>query len=158
MDGKTHARFAAITFTISVPVCGILATQVGEPALAGIAGAAVGLLIDPDLDMHNITTYSEQRIYKASWLLGVAWECFWYPLARIIPHGSMWSHLPPLCTGVRLLYILAWVWAVSALLGVNSLDMWQRAWLPYALHGFAWWALQDLVHLAGDGFKWRHWT
>ncbi|MCB1972564.1 MAG: DUF2227 family putative metal-binding protein, partial [Geminicoccaceae bacterium] len=90
---------------LSLPVSVALALKVDPHAIAGIGGAVVGWLIEPDFDLHHITTRSENRLYKLFPPLGYAWEVFWYPLARLIPHGSPLSHLPPLCTLVRLAYV-----------------------------------------------------
>lgn len=155
-SGKTHAANARAVIWLSVPVSAAIAWRVDPQAIAGVGGAVVGWLIEPDLDLHNVTTRSENRMYRISPVLGYAWEIFWYPLARAIPHGSPLSHLPPLCTAIRLAYACLVVCIIMRACGV-SVDVAALRLDRWAYWGFGWWALQDFVHLAGDGFKARHW-
>lgn len=158
MDGKTHARNARRVLLLSVPVCATIAATYDPYALAGIAGSAIGWLVDSDLgDMHNVTTRAEKRWWNISPILGWAWEVYWYPLARAIPHRSPLSHLPPLCTLIRLAYMLLTAWIALRVWGVSFDTLgwvetnWHSArWLYW---GFAWWIMQDVVHLAADGWR-----
>ena len=75
-----------------------------------------GLVIDPDLDIENITR-SEWQVIKRFWIFGMLWVAFWYPYARAIPHRSPLSHWPLLGTVGRVLYLMLWVKLIGAILG-----------------------------------------
>lgn len=157
-SGATHARNAHAVIWISIPTSLAIAWKIDPQAIAGIGGALIGWLIEPDLDLHNVTTRSERRMWRLSPVVGYLWEVYWYPLARAIPHGSRLSHLPPLCTAIRLAYVLVTAYAVCRLWGL-SVDLQAIDWLAirWVYWAFAWWVLQDFVHLAADGFKRRRW-
>lgn len=155
--GATHARNARRVIWLSIPVSLAIALRFDAQAIAGIGGAVAGWLIEPDMDLHNITTRSERRMHRVSPLLGWVWEVYWYPYARAIPHRSPLSHLPPLCTLIRIAYILLTIWLGLRVWGASFdaltwlLDNWHSArWAYWAL---AWWIVQDFVHLAADGWR-----
>ena len=141
-DGRTHARIAggvAVALsTAALPV----AVYDEAMALAMLAGAVGGWLVTPDIDIPH-RTHEETRIYRVSPVLGVIWQTYWTPYALIIPHRHWLSHAPGIGTALRMLYLFWW------LLFVVSPD-WQLvviAWLA--------WCVQDIAHLAADGFRLR---
>ena len=69
-SGATHARNARRVILLSVPVSLVIAAKVDAQALAGIGGAVAGWLIEPDVDLHNVTTRSERRLHNVSPVLG----------------------------------------------------------------------------------------
>ena len=147
-DGRSHARAAFLV--LAAGGAGWALGQVPGPVLGGLA---LGWMVTPDIDLPG-TTYEEERVYRLrlgclpiGLLLGLAWEWYWFPYARIVPHRSPWSHLPGLGTAARLLYLA----------------------LPYLVYGWAfgfpWWdwgvvlqvwagmAVQDTVHLVLDAVR-----
>ena len=111
-SGKAHA---AATKLLTLPAA-VVAAQIlpGQPLVVAVGsalGCLSGLLVEPDLDVDDITK-SEWRVIKRLWVFGMLWVAFWYPYARLIPHRSPLSHFPVLGTGIRLLYM----WGMFALI------------------------------------------
>ena len=76
------------------------------------------------------------------------WQAVWAPYGVIIPHRSAWSHLPGLGTVIRAGYLWAVVWAISHAAG-HPLPLPPAEVIRWTL---AAWTMQDLIHLALDGW------
>lgn len=138
-DGITHAHYAQRTAT-ALTFVGVVAA-IYHPVMLGIvAGGWLGRIVDPDLDIEDKHTQSEQYVWKYNKLLGVFWSAYWYPYGAARGHRGV-SHTWPRGTAERYIYAL---------------------WLPLAVTFWAfdlvpclcWWLLvfcglsvQDGVHL-----------
>ena len=146
-SGRVHARVA---FTAASATT--IAAWSGRVPWPFAWGAWFGWFATPDLDM-PITTHEERRLYGLpllGWAIGLLWEWYWFPYARIIPHRSFLSHFPPVGAATRLLYaslpLLAW----SSWTGDWSWFNWHLAWQVYL--GVQ---LQDWLHYLLDGGRLR---
>lgn len=127
------------------------------------AGLLIGKYVPPDQrDQAHVRHYAQRRFTRSfGRLAGALWGLYWWPLARLIPHRNFLSHLPPIGTAVAFLYLfvplLAALWWLLA--PAVPLAAWLHNWLVngLALGILGGWALQDLGHLAQDGFRftWR---
>ena len=116
-DGKTHATATtALVFPVAMTSMLLMPHDPLSGAIVGGLGCLTGLIIDPDLDIENITR-SEWQVIKRFWIFGMLWIVFWYPYARAIPHRSPLSHWPLLGTVGRVLYLMLWVKLIGAILG-----------------------------------------
>lgn len=153
-SGRVHAIAGIGGIEVALGASILLQTaQVGDPSFhwALVAGAIAGWMWDPDVrDMHNITTNSENRWRKIP-ILGaiIAYlnEVIWYPLARLIPHRSIFSHMPGLATAIA----MAWIsWIPLLLTGHLTPEILYN---PIFWGIFLGWSWLDLVHLTWDRFK-----
>lgn len=168
-DGNTH-------FKHSVIVTGILAVGaiplgiVPEVLLAGIAGTFYG----PDIDMESSTKTESiipDLIYEliapiSTWLATqikrivlTIIKLLTIPYALLIPHRSFLSHLPPICTIIRLYYVNI-IWN-----GYNMGVTWWVFWPTWVLNKglvfsdnleilgvfFVVMCILDSIHLIDDG-------
>lgn len=107
-DGITHARFNTGALIALGAGCTVLYGLYGQPQeiFFILPGALLSYFVDPDMmDQHQVTTHGERRLYKIFWPLGFIIECYMYPLAKLLSHRSIFSHLPGLNSLVRLLYL-----------------------------------------------------
>lgn len=138
-NGDVHARYAQRTATVLTFVG--VAAVVYHPLMLGIvAGGWLGKICDPDLDIEDKHTQSEQRVWRYNRALGVLWSAYWYPYGVTRGHRGV-SHTWPRGTLERFVYAL---WLPLAL------TFWQ---FDPLLCG-CWWLLvfcglsvQDAVHL-----------
>jgi uncharacterized metal-binding protein len=159
-DGKTHAAAYRKGVIFSVVVSLALAITVDPFAIAGPLGAIGGMLIDPDLsDQHQVTTYTEHRLWRFFPPLGFIFQCYWFPPALLIPHRSWISHWPIVGTTWRILYqfgpLLAYILVYGYGLAFDPLGwlLWLiQHWDEYRWLGwvYLWWVYQDFVHLKLD--------
>lgn len=148
MTWKGHGR---ITILTAVPAAAGTAYLLPDWRLALLVALGVlsGLFIDPDLDL-TVATGSRWRASALSPELGWLWGKFWWLYGRIIPHRSVWSHLPLLGTAGRVGYLLLPFCVIMVAVGngeaiqrlVDSLFFW--AW-------FVGLALSDIGHWLADG-------
>lgn len=139
---RSYANGAAIIIGATATAAAIAI----HPALLGVAvGGMVGKVCDPDLDLEQNHTQSEQRIWKHSRALGFLWSLYWWPYAKLRPHRGI-SHTWPTGTLERFAYAL---WPIIVLSWVYA---------PDGILWACWWALvfvglsiQDCVHLWLDG-------
>lgn len=98
--GKVHGKVT----TVLIPMCFVLGTQLNglENGFLMACGCALGLIIEPDLDMPT-KTESEKRLG----IFNPIWFWIWYPYAKVIPHRSFLSHAPFFGTLLRWFYIAA---------------------------------------------------
>ena len=116
-DGKTHATATtALVFPVAMTSMLLMPHDPLSGAIIGGIGCLTGLIIDPDLDIENITR-SEWQVIKRFWIFGMLWVVFWYPYARAIPHRSPLSHWPLIGTAGRVFYLLLWVKLLGVILG-----------------------------------------
>ena len=117
-DGKTHATATtALIFPVAMASLLLHPSDPFSAMAAGAIGCATGLIIDPDLDIDDITR-SEWQMIKKLWIVGMLWVTLWYPYAWLIPHRSPLSHWPLLGTAGRVLYLLLWIKLLGMILDV----------------------------------------
>ena len=143
-SGKAHARSTQATIVV---VCVVVGVALLPPNLiAFMFGLIVGHYATPDVrDQQKNRNHGEKMVRDhfgklAGWL----WSAWWEPFAMCIPHRSPWSHLPVFATAVAAL----WLYAVPL-----ALCWWYDVSVPWVLVTWhvAGWAVQDAVHLRGDG-------
>lgn len=144
-NGKQHSR---ANYTGLVILAAIAAgVVVGTGNTFGVwvfFGGCGAFLAGPDLDVEGVTE-DEARWYRISPVLGMLFHLYWLPYS-LIPHRSLWSHLPGLASALRMAYALALPAAWWLHLG------WPVPWMAL---GLAWlgWSVIDTVHLALDGWR-----
>ena len=162
-SGRTHAKVA--TFAFAGMACSVAAASIYLPATpvsliasAGLlTGGFVGILVTPDADQ-TVRTREDNRIYRhLGWLGGKSWELYWRGYARRYSHRGV-SHAPIKGTATRWAYVirrggfiplLALAW-----LGVMLGSDFFIAFGLFAVTAFVGNVLQDILHLAFDGFRW----
>lgn len=147
--GKQHAQATtALVFPVAVSSLFLLPHDPLSGAITGAVGCLTGLIIDPDLDIENITR-SEWQMIKKLWIVGMLWVALWYPYARAIPHRSPLSHWPLLGTAGRVLYLLLLAKLAGAILGVpvGILAIVQQPLFQVWFYGLA---VADTVHFIMD--------
>ena len=142
-SGKTHAKYAVAVLTMTATASPFVAhVYGGTVAISAVAGAVSGWLVTPDADIPHIT-HDERRMIRRLSIVGRIWVAYWWPYGRIFRHRGI-SHAPLVGTLTRMLYLMWWLPLVIA--EPPSVG----AVLPFA----AMWCVQDIIHLAADG--WRH--
>jgi uncharacterized metal-binding protein len=143
-NGKQHSR-ANYTALVALAVVASAAAFAGHDfALWIFLGGVGGFLAGPDLDVKGVTE-DEARWYRISPLLGLAFHLYWLPYS-LIPHRSIWSHLPGLASALRMAYALAIPAAWWLHVGY-PVPWWELMW------AWAGWSVIDTVHLALDGWQ-----
>ena len=136
--GRTHNKFnTALTLTV-----GAVALFSGLPighSIALSAGAALGFLVNPDLDVEGGSIAFHNARKTAGGLFGLAWRMIWWPYAKVIPHRSSWSHTPVVGTLIRVSYLGLLIWPAWPFVPWPAV----LPWFATALLGLA---LSDLVH------------
>lgn len=136
-SGKQHAQAslllagAGVTSALIYPREGLLIA----------AGAMLGLVLSPDLDVDN-PTYSDYVVRK--WfgtLLAWLWFAFWFPYRKLVPHRHWFSHAPIIGTLFRVGYIGI---PVGYWLGWQTLPYAALVWVITGL------ALSDILHYIMD--------
>jgi hypothetical protein len=106
-DGVTHERYALTGLALVTSGC-VAANMIFDAPVdiyLIAAGASFAFLVDSDmLDQYQVRTRGESRLYNVCYPVGWLVEHYNYPLARMLVHRSIWSHLPPLCRIVRMIY------------------------------------------------------
>ncbi len=126
----------------------------GDPTATGylLTGLLLGRIAGPDVrDQHQVKNEGErQAMQDFGPLLGKLWTLYWTPLAAIIPHRHVLSHLPILSTAVAFLYLFVpWLYLAHWLLAPDlPASAWISAWLSSdaARWIFRGWAAQDTLH------------
>ena len=157
-SGKTHEKFsvAGLITLIAVTCFCFFSLGYTHEILYAIPGGILAFLIDPDmLDQHNITTRGENRLYKfplVGFIIGYIVEILIFPLARIIPHRSMWSHFPLLCSALRMLYVCMWYYIIHYIIYLGEFPILQFDYMQLLFFylGGVW---IDITHTTLD--KWR---
>lgn len=156
-NGKQHWELATGVAVVGSAVA--LYYAPGPFSLAVIGGLILGKYATPDVrDQEHIKNYAQRRFQKRyGALVGFLWWLYWWPLAKLIPHRSFLSHLPPLATLVAFLYlfapplILAYYYTRPPVELWSWLWAWLYNWLAVGI--LVGWSIQDLGHLAQDNFK-----
>ena len=107
-NGREHALA-----TLSAATCfAVNAVTNGSPP-EYVAGAFLGLLLSPDLDVDagNVS-------YSLVGGLRRAWAWYWMPYAVIMPHRSKRSHIPVVSTLIRMAYF-PWPFIAAYYLGLD---------------------------------------
>jgi uncharacterized metal-binding protein len=136
-SGKIHARYAGAV-VCAASGYGIYAGDVGL-----VAGAVFGYLATPDLDLGQMRTHDENRMYRINRLLGALFQLYYLPYGKMFKHRSFWTHCPGIATAIRLVYSfwwLAFMWP-PLLTPTDVLMVWLGA------------SIQDAVHLHLDGWR-----
>lgn len=137
----------------------LIAPQLPLPLAAGaLAGATAGLILTPDID-HHVRTHEELRMYRHLGIVGGGlWELFWRGYARTHVHRG-YSHKPFTGTLGRWWYAFKRLWWLLLILLIyqgafilsHAVACFAFVYMAYCFH-----ALQDIVHLVLDG--WRYHT
>lgn len=143
-SGRTHARIAATGVACAIVASHYIAVSLGGDVAAGIVvGAVAGWLVTPDID-HHYRTHEERRIRRRLPVLGRLWQAYWAPYAVLLEHRGI-SHAPVIGTATRALYAFWWLWLLPAPVLV--------AHVPLGVAAFGAWCVQDVAHLAADGWR-----
>lgn len=155
-SGRVHALANTAVLVTTVIVTPI---YLPLPLAAGaITGALAGLILTPDIDLPG-TTHEEIRIYKhLGFFGGGMWQLFWNHYARTHSHRGS-SHAPFRGTAGRWWYAFKRLWPVLALalyfFGAVLADYPYECALVVCMV-FLFNVLQDLMHLALDGWRYHH--
>lgn len=148
-DGKTHAQATtALIFPTAVSAMLLYPSDPFSAFAIGAIGCATGLIIDPDLDLDDITR-SEWQMIKRLWIVGMLWVALWYPYAWLIPHRSPLSHWPLLGTAGRVGYLFGWLWLAGAIVGI-SVPVWAIMQQPLFVVWFGGLVVADTAHWLMD--------
>lgn len=146
-NGRVHAKVGWVVAGATLLASPYLYSIDPQLAAGALFGSMLGILISPDLD-HERCTHDQQRVYKyLGFLPGRFYEWFWRAYERRYAHRGI-SHKPIIGTFTRWRYIL-----IRFLPLVILLAPWWIDFFPAILIAFAFHALQDVVHLAFDGWK-----
>lgn len=153
-DGVTHGRYATAGI-ISISATAVILNQLYDfpPEIYWvIPGTLFAFLIDSDtMDEHSVTTVGEHRWYKLFRPLGFVLQCYTYPLALLLTHRSIYSHLPGLNTSVRILYYL-----FPALYFIYGYGIFYSIYINY-FNQFGWFfvgsMLLDVIHACLDSWN-----
>lgn len=138
-NGITHGRIT-IVFSPITAVSTYLVTQSITMAGIATAGTLAGLVLEPDLDIDQITM-SERRVYNLWSPLGTLWRWLWFPYAYSIPHRSHLSHMPVLGTAIRLLYLWLTITAVIVTFSMPGLFLLGNPNLSFVAEWFEFWKM-----------------
>lgn len=141
-DGKTHQRFA-IAGTVAVA-----ALTIPHDEIAYTIGAAVAVVLDPDLDLYQVKTQSESTMEKLlPEPLFRVWFAWTTAYGTLFPHRSFWTHTPGLGTAIR----FAWMLGPLVLLGLPAAWLWG----PGLLKAWAGATFIDGIHWVLDTVKFK---
>jgi uncharacterized metal-binding protein len=120
-SGKTHDRITWLGLVPLVSVTYILTRSFYLALLLGLAYLFSGLMFGPDLDIHSL------QYKRWGWF-----RWFWLPYRFCLPHRSILSHGFLLGTCLRLLYLMAGIILLAALMAILLLA-WGLLFPPIAL-------------------------
>lgn len=131
----------------------------GNPAhtAALLAGLLLGRYAGPDVrDQHQVRNEGEKQVRQDfGRALGALWVAYWTPLAWLIPHRHITSHLPGFATAIAFGYLFVpWLWLAHWLLQPPvPAETWIMSWLlsDLAYWLFVGWFAQDILHWWMDG-------
>lgn len=133
-SGHVHTMTTVALAALSLPV--------GEPSLT--SGILTGLIVSPDLDVDGgfLGMAHLRRVPVVGGLLSFAWQVYWYPYAKIVPHRHYISHSIFFGTCLR----VAWLMMPLLIANYHGLDV--------RLDGFGHWfvglVLADALHIVLD--------
>lgn len=140
-SGVRHTQACGVVAATSAATL-LFVGQGALPALACGAGALVGIVLSPDLDVDsgNVADYYIRRY--AGKIVEKLWDIFWWPYRNVLPHRGFWSHFPVLSTVIRLCYIYVLViLPVKLVVGFDLPHL--REWMLWGLLGLI---ASDAVH------------
>lgn len=154
MNGQAHliGNLATAAATLAY----IASTPAQEPLMPILAGLGLGIIANPDVRDQEAVRNTGEHVVDAIFgkLIGKLWTAYWWPLAKLVPHRSRWSHWVPIGTIVALLYLLVptltlyWAYTANPAPLSDYLSSVLRSdavwWLLVA------WVIQDAVHLVQD--------
>lgn len=152
-SGRTHA--AANIAVLGLTVIAAPLTLPFPLAVGAITGALLGTITTPDLDL-STRTHEEYRIRKhLGWFIGGLWELFWMHYARTHSHRGS-SHAPFVGTWGRWQYVFKRIWWLLAIalyfyggyVLAHLFVCFSVLFFTFVFH-----VIQDLTHLALDGWK-----
>jgi len=111
MDGRSHSTFSALAALPAAIGALRYSGSVEFAFCVGVGCGIVGQVLEPDLDVDDIT-HSEWAIIRRLGPfggLGFLWAAYWWPYAWALPHRSVASHAPIISTAFRVLYLLWWL-------------------------------------------------
>lgn len=157
-DGKTHGKITVTLAPVAAAGAFYFSGSITQAAVA-MGGCLFGLLVDPDLDIENITA-SELRVFSLFGLfIGKLWVLFWLPYAKVIEHRDRLSHGFLLGTFGRVAYLYSMAICIVTLLGhLTGYEMLLTERFiyfiyehrNYALYFLAGLVLSDTGHLVAD--------
>jgi uncharacterized metal-binding protein len=106
--------------------------------IAGASCLVGGLLLSPDIDCKSSPVRRLKAFPPLYW--------FWSPWQRF-KHRCIWTHLPILCTVLKLAWVLLWVSIVGIATGHGLAWVLRPEWLDVARG----WAIADTLHWLLDG-------
>lgn len=152
-NGRNHYLAANYTAVIAGAATYII---VPESAFMVAAGLLIGKYATSDVrDQQAQKNYGESAFAKDfGETAGKAFTALWWPLACLIPHRHILSHLPGLSTAVAALWLfLPILVGLYAWQQPNDVLSWAQSWILSV--GVLWllagWAVQDFVHWVMDG-------
>jgi len=164
-SGKEHAKAAKrATKTVAAMSYGmtIAATLPGDmtspeagaafiSATLIVLGMKQGEHVDPDYDMLTITKSERDKLDRRPFL-GRVWLAWWAGYGALFTHRGL-SHAPFVGTATRVFWLY---WPVIMLLALVVYEGYLKlADLSVLIPFLLGWALQDMVHLHKDGWKFR---
>ena len=148
-SGKVHARVAVGVMCVTAAVSPYIAQSISVYAAGGAAaGAVAGWLVTPDADIPH-RTHDERRMIRRLGFAGRLWVAYWAPYGQLFTHRGI-SHVPFLGTLTRALYALWWLPFV-----VDALPVPVPVPVPFVVAMLAAWCVQDLAHIAADGWDYN---
>lgn len=155
-NGKGHAAAANVVIVAgSITAAAAIGAGVLHPLPAAIlvSGLVIGKYANPDVrDQEDVRNHAEHLIDKHfGCLVGWLWTLLWYPFATRIKHRNWRSHLP----GIATFFAWLWLFLVPLVACAIFVPSWFDIALVVALLTLPGWAVQDLVHLAQDGWRWK---
>lgn len=99
------------------------------------AGALVGILVSPDLDVDAGNISNKIIKQRVGWFGEKLWRWFWSGYSGSFKHGQTASHLPIFSTFVRIAYVYFWlIFLPHFLIKLLGLFHWE---LMYVLQWYA---------------------
>lgn len=167
-NGATHLRlWKAGIIPIAVGSVAIGLRGRGEEwwalSIPLIVGYGLGYLIDPDMDMKQNTR--SKKIWRSHLLLLPLypwWLVYSWVAGRFLGgHRSLYTHLPGLSTGLRMIWFIfplaLAIWLASALVSSTNSGLLSRnitQWLPQFLKMVLWMfiglSVSDTIHSVAD--------
>ena len=107
------------------------------PGIEYAAGALVGILIGPDLDVDKGNISNAIIRNRFGFWIERGWNLLWYPYRTSLKHGSFLSHFPVVSTVFRLAYLVFFVlvvpYTILELVVPGAWSVWDELW---------WWFLE----------------
>lgn len=124
-SGNQHAIASGALGALGGLSLALTGTTSGPAAAAFGAGALVGIVLTPDLDLQT-GSISQRSMGRFGLIVATFWRMWWIPYAALLGHRSFWSHTPVIGTVIRLVY----VGLIPAFIGwlLSLLPFWPELW------------------------------